>query len=87
MNLSGRSQAVSSRDAVSNLIARRERELRKKGCGVDGACRQRRENIFENSYGGAFDLKLFDHDNAFEQYLGHVLGHAILLEFSIGYPA
>lgn len=52
-NLSGRSQAVSCRDAVSNLIARREKELIGKGYVVEEHFIGRIMNSLDNEFGGA----------------------------------
>ncbi len=53
MNLSGRSQAVSCRDAVSNLIARREGELRQRGYETEDHFIGRVMNSLDNEFSGA----------------------------------
>lgn len=61
-NLSGRSQAVSLRDAVSNLIARREKELKGKGYFVEEHFIGRVMNSLDNEFGGA-EQYAFEHPN------------------------
>jgi len=60
INLSGRSQAVSCRDAVSNLIARREKELIREGYVVEDHFIGRVMRCLDNEYGGAEDYA-FEH--------------------------
>jgi hypothetical protein len=60
MNLSGRSQAFSPRDAVSNLIARRERELTEQGYPVQDHFIGRVMSQLDRYFGGA-DIYAFEH--------------------------
>lgn len=62
MNLCGRSQAFSCRDAVANLVARREKELIGDGYSVEDHFIGRVMSALDNEFGGA-ESYAFEHPN------------------------